>query len=157
MWLSVLQPQHYKALHEIALRAETSDCPMPYLHFERLMSGRQGYVIVTHNGELAGCVSFDNYTPDLDITIHCFIDPKHHGRWALRRSFYKEIFDYLFGDLGLVRVSGYSVRGISDKAGKFLLGLGFKHEGTIRQRIQKPDGKIYDADMYGLLKDERRW
>lgn len=158
MWLDVMHPKHYKALYEIMKRAEPYSCgPMPYSSFERTMSGRQGYVIITKDGELAGCISFDNYTPGVDVTIHCFIDPEHHGRWALKRSFYKEIFDYLFCDTALLRVSGYSICGVSDKAGRFLERLGFKHEGKIRQGIKMPDGNVYDVNLYGLLKNERRW
>ena len=70
---------------------------------------------------------------------------------------YKDVFDYPFEILGLRRVSSYSIEGVTDKAGRFLEGLGFKQEGVIRNRARKPDGSYADIKIYGLLREEARW
>ena len=119
------------------------------------MEKRQGFVVKNNEGRMVGCISFSDYIPEQDITIHCFIDPEYHGKWATK-SIYNVIFDYAFEHLGVNRVSGFSVVGVTDRAGRFLEALGFKKEGTLRQRIKRTDG-FYDVNLYGLLKNERRW
>ncbi|HEX8853959.1 MAG TPA: GNAT family protein [Thermoleophilaceae bacterium] len=32
--------------------------------------------------------------------------------------------------------------------------LGFKHEGTMREHIRRPDGELIDCEVYGLLKSD---
>ncbi len=154
MWLDTLQKKHYRALYEIMLRAEPwNRCT--FEQFEGIASGRSGYVIIAPTGELAGCISFSDLAPDANIIIHCFVDGKYRRRWATRQSL-KTIAEYVFNTLNLCRISGYSIEGISDIAGKFLLKLGFQHEGTIR-RGRRIGDSFYNVKIYGLLKEECKW
>jgi RimJ/RimL family protein N-acetyltransferase len=154
MRLDILNRQHYGALYEIHKRAEKFHAE--FEDFIEIMESRQGFVVVAPNGELAGCISFSDYTPEADIIIFCFIDPKYRKRWA-SKGIYKTVFDYPFETLNVQRVTGYTVKTINDDAARFLLALGFKYEGTIRNLAKMPDGKFYDVELYGMLKSERRW
>ncbi len=155
MWLDTLNEKHYKALYEIHKRAEKFHVP-DYMSFQMIMEKREGFVVVAPNGELAGCISFSDYVPDMDIVIFCFIDPQYRKRWG-NRGIFKTVLDYPFEILGLYRVTGYTVKPINDDAARFLVAFGFRHEGTMRKRIKMPDNNFYDLEIYGMLKEERRW
>lgn len=156
MRLDTLKEHHYRALYEIHKRAERFNVP-DYMTFHGIMEKREGFVVIAPNGEIAGCISFSDYIPEMDIVIFCFIDPQYRGRWALKRGMYRTVFDYTFKTLELPRVTGYTVKPINDDAAGFLAALGFKHEGTVRKRVKMPDNEYYDIEIYGLLKEERRW
>ena len=154
MWLDTLKEEHYRTLYEIMLRAEPWNI-CSFEQFKTIASARSGYVIVTPTGEIVGCISFSDLVPDTNIIIHCFVGEKYRRRWVTRQSL-KTIADYVFSTLHLRRMSGYSIEGISDMAGEFLLKLGFQHEGTIRSG-QKIGDSFYNVKIYGLLKEECRW
>lgn len=154
MRLETLETKHLPALHKIHMKAEKF-LSTDYEGFCRTMGARQGFVVVTARGEVVGCISFSSLTPGVDVVIHCTVDPDYHGRWA-RKSFYKTVFDYAFGTLGVERVSAYAFDGINDRVAQFLLNIGFKHEGTIRKATKNGD-EFCDGLIFGLLKEERRW
>ena len=157
MRLDTLIPEHFEALFEIHKRAEAFAELVAFDSFSNLMKTREGFVVVRDDGKLAGAITFSDYNPGNDIVIHCFMDPDFHGRWASKKL-YKEGFDFPFEYLKVRRISGFCVVGKSDKAGRFLEILGFKKEGTIRQKVKDPaDGALYDVNIYGMLKEERRW
>lgn len=154
MRLEPVTSAHYPRLYQILLKAEPWNA-CSFEVFEAIAVNRSGFSIVSNTGDLVGCVSFSDFAPGLNIVVHCFVEERHRSRWVSRQAL-KEIAAYIFGHLGLHRMSGYSITGISDKAGEFLLKLGFMQEGTIRQG-RKIDDKFYDIKMYGLLKEECRW
>jgi RimJ/RimL family protein N-acetyltransferase len=152
MRLEILDPKHFPVLHEIHKRAERF-FSTDYEGFCRTMGARQGFVIVTDEGKVIGCISFSNYTPNLDIMIHCTVDPDYQGKW-FRKNFYKAVFaDYAFGTLGVERVSAYTFTGVNDRTANFLKKIGFKHEGTIRRAARDGNG-FCDSLLFGLLKKE---
>lgn len=152
--LKTMIPAHYPALYEIHRRTHSPNCGS-FEEFKKLFDTRSGFVVRMHD-RIIGAISFSDWIPEHDITIHCFIDPDYHGKWALCRRHYRSVFDYCFIGLQLKRVSGFCIPGISDAAGRMLLGLGFKDEGMLRQKIKYPDGKIYDIKLYGLLRKEQK-
>jgi RimJ/RimL family protein N-acetyltransferase len=120
-----------------------------------MMKERSGWVVISE-GRVIGCISFSDWQYRRDILIHCFIDPDFHGRWT-SRGIYRRVFDYAFNDLDLPRVSGYAIPGHNDLAAKALRSLGFRKEGTVRKGIRESDDRLYDMDIYGILKEERRF
>lgn len=156
MWLDTLNEKHYQALYAIHKEAESVTCAS-FMEFAEIMRRREGFVVVADSGKLAGMISFSDFIPETDIVIYCFIDPKYRKKWA-SRTIYKTIFDFPFETLRLPRVTGWTVKSINDDAARFLVALGFRLEGTVRSRIRMPhDGNFYDVDIFGLLKEERRW
>ena len=144
-------PEHYPALYEVSKRAYT--IPGPFQDFKNLLDQSSGFT-VRKDARIIGTITFSGWVPGHDIVIHCFIDPEFHSKWALRRHF-RSVFGYCFTGLQLKRITGFSVPEVSDKVEKLLSALGFKYEGTLRQKIKHPDGKLYDMKLFGLLKDER--
>jgi RimJ/RimL family protein N-acetyltransferase len=152
--LEKMTPKHHAVLYEIAMRAEPFRSNMTLMEFQSVMNAREGFVL-TRSGEIIGLVSYSDYVPKIDITIHCFVEPKHQRRWVNRPGL-KITYDYPFTELGLPRVSSYSVIGLSDIAGQFLLAMGFKEEGC-KRRSYLLEGQYYDVKHYGMLKEECPW
>ncbi len=149
---------HYEALHEIQGRVESFPCPSLF-DFRAIMSKREGFVLIA-DGQIIGAVSFSDFMAEMDITVHIFTDPAWHGRFSSRRI-YKAVFDYPFEQLGLPRVTAYLPKSKEhrpfEKVARYLKALGFQYEGTVRNRLKMPDGNLWDVEIYGLLKEERRW
>lgn len=154
MQLVPLHQNHYRELHAISLRAEKLPCE--FAEFSGCLEQRTGWTVM-NGAKVIGCITFSDYVQDHDIVIHCFIDPSAWGRWALRREFGRQVFDYCFEEMNCQRVTGYSITGVSDKAATFLEALGFKEEGVLRQKAKLKGGGVHDLKIYGLLKHERRW
>jgi len=156
MWLDTLEEKHYKVLYEIHKRVEKFYAPT-FMQFQDIMKERNGFVVVTKNGELAGTINFGEYIPEMDITIFGFIDFPYRKKWA-SRTIGKIVFDYPFEYLNLPRITGYTVKGINDDdTARFLKALGFKYEGTMRKKLKMLDDNLYDIEIYSLLREERKW
>ena len=155
MWLDALHPKHHGALYKIAVEAEPYGSDITEAQFRAVMGTREGYVVVGRDGKLVGCISFSDFAPGIDIVLHCMVEDKCRGRWITRKML-KTVFGYLFEDLGLPRVSGFCIPGMSDVAGEALLRLGFKCEGLKRKSARLPDG-FHDVKIFGMLKEECRW
>ena len=155
MWLDTLQTKHHKVLYEIAMTSEPYDSNMTEVAFCSTMATREGFVVVDKDGQIVGCISFSDFTPGIDILVHCTVRAEKQGRWVTRKML-REVFGYVFYSLDLPRVSGFCVPGKSDVAGDFLLQLGFKLEGIRRQTVKLPDG-LHDVKLFGMLRDECRW
>ena len=154
MKIEILNKDHYKALYEVSKVAEPWQ-PIQYYQFEDILKKREGYVLISAIGEVVGVISFSDYAPDLNIIIHCMVHPKYQKRWA-SRELLKKIADYVFGDLGLPKITSYSMIGLTDEAGGFLDLLGFVREGCIRRGV-RVKGEYYDVPLYGMLKEECKW
>jgi N-acetyltransferase len=60
-----------------------------------------------------------------------------------------------FDELGAHRVYG-RIPTRNDVAKKTVAGLGWKHEGTMRGHLKRPDGTVDDCEIWGVLPDEFR-
>lgn len=154
MRLYPLSNVYYKELFEIAKCAEPFGDINLY-QYTANMDKREGYVLITREGKIAGCVSFSDFVPGVNIVIHCMVDPEYHKRWVTREIL-KTLANYVYEELGLPRMSGFSIKGRTDEAGEFLLKLGFKREGCIRQGINIKSN-YYDLMLFGLLKEDCKW
>lgn len=123
------------------------------INFDSMLSGKEGFTLISESGEICGAIIFDQYRPGNDITIHCSVHPKYHRRWLTRRI-YNQVFGYVFDQLELPRCSGFAVEGLTDLT--FHLRLGFKPEGCIREAVFK-DGRRRAIFLYGMLASERKW
>lgn len=93
----------------------------------------------------AGAV-FDNYTR-INIDTHIAIADKR-----VSRLFLGECFRYVFGQLGVKRITARVAR--SNRASiVFCLSLGFKAEGICREALSGGE----DLCIYGMLACECRW
>lgn len=152
--LEKIKQEHWRPLYEIVLRAESFNRHMVFEQFATMMQKREGFTIIV-DSDIAGCISFSDFTPETNIIIHCSVDEKFRRRWCTREILH-EIAVYVYETLGLHRMSGFSICGVTDEAGEFLLKLGFKVEGIIRKGVKLPAG-YYDVKIFGLLKEECKW
>lgn len=97
---------------------------------------------------IAGVV-YSRYFPGVMIDMSVAAEPG--SRWV-SRSFLRDVFRYPFVQLGLGRVQACIA---ADNAPSLRLcaGLGFQHEGTLRQAGE--GGR--DVLVFGLLRGECRW
>lgn len=153
--LDTLKAEYIAQLYDVYMDAEPYYI-YDYETFLVAMNQRQGYVIV--DGALPiGAITFSDYIPGCDITIHAFVHPEYQKRWATKRQWYKIIFSYPFEILKLPRVSAYLPVPYYGHVESFLKKLGFKLEGIMRKKSKWLDGSYCDIAIYGLLKEEQRW
>jgi len=79
------------------------------------------------------------------------IGPDFHGK-GMGRDAMEVLIRYGFNELNLHRIQ-LTVFSYNEPAIKLYKKLGFKHEGTFREFLQR-DGKRFDMHLYGLLSDE---
>jgi RimJ/RimL family protein N-acetyltransferase len=72
-------------------------------------------------------------------------------RWATK-SVLKQLLSYPFKQLGCQRVTA-CIAASNERAAKLVLGLGFKHEGTVRMGCGNEDMYIFGM----LEKEAKRW
>ena len=154
MKLIDMAPAHMEDLYRACCAAENIQDEVTLFDFKGIMLQREGWSVISGD-TIIGCVSYSNYAPGLDIILHSFVHPAFHGKW-LSRSMLRTIFEKPFLHLGLDRVTGYSISGETDKAGRLLEHLGFTQEGVIRKGASK-HGRKFDLVLYGMLREECRW
>ncbi len=93
-------------------------------------------------------IKWSNQTAEMAIGIG---DPAYRGK-GYGQDALKLILNYAFNELNLHRV-GLTVMSYNTKAIKAYERVGFVHEGTQRQAIQR-QGKRYDLLAYGILRSE---
>lgn len=72
-------------------------------------------------------------------------------RWATR-SVLKQILSYPFNQLGCQRVTA-CIRSSNEKAIRLVVGVGFRHEGTIRLGCGEEDMFVFGM----LRKEAKKW
>lgn len=153
MYLAPLEYRHTAELMEIVKVSE----PWMYVHraaFDAILATREGFVLIDSLGRVKGAITYSDYRPGTDIIVHCTVHPDSHRKW-LTKKIYQTVFDHVFVTLNLPRCSGYRISG-TGTPDTFHERLGFKLEGVIRQGVKVKD-KLQNVNLYGLLRDERRW
>lgn len=149
-----MTPRLYRPIYEVARVCEPYNASGEFEQYRQKLIKMEGWAF-TNDGKVFGFGLISDYVPRLDATLHCSVLPDYRGRWV-NRSLLKTVFGYMFMGLGLPRVSGFHVPGLSDEAGKFQAKLGFKVEGCKRKGML--DGDNYrDVVWVGMLREECRW
>ena len=149
-----LRPDQFKELYHIAMECEPFQSDMSLAKFMMVMNSREGWTVVDGT-KIIGAVTYGDFAPLQDATLHVFIDKNYHGRWVTR-GMLSMAFRYPFKTLRLPRISGFCVVGLSDHVGKNLLDLGFKEEGKRRNAYRLND-RYFDVKLYGMLNEECKW
>lgn len=103
---------------------------------------------VSRNNELIAGVVYSEYRPD-DGDIRISI-ASTSPLWATKQNI-RSLLYYPFVQLGCRRVTTITPKHLR-RARKFLIGIGFKLEGLMRESV---DGR--DACIYGMLRKECKW
>jgi RimJ/RimL family protein N-acetyltransferase len=151
--IAPLSREDYEEIFALLKTAEPFEGFRYYDQFCFIMDSRTGF---THwvNGKLVGLISFSNYSPGLSVMIHAAFNSSYIE--AMNRKVLRNAFDYAFNKLLVRRVDSYSIKGITDKIGKFLKRLGFKKEGCKKESTEI-NNKIYDVELYGMLRKDCKW
>lgn len=80
-----------------------------------------------------------------------WLDPDHHGRGYTTEAA-TLLLEHGFDQMGLHRVHAH-VFAFNEPSRRLLEGLGFRHEGTLREHAFI-DGERTDVQVFGLLVDE---
>jgi RimJ/RimL family protein N-acetyltransferase len=152
--LEVLTPRFYRPVFEVARVCEPYSTTDVFDQYRQKLIQMEGWVF-TNDSRVFGFGLISDYVPRLDATLHCSVMPDYRGKW-IDRNLLKTVFGYLFIELGLPRVSGFHVPGLSDAAGRFQGKLGFKVEGCKRKGVLV--GDVYHNVVWvGMLREECRW
>jgi RimJ/RimL family protein N-acetyltransferase len=93
---------------------------------------------------------FRQTAPELGALIGDDLRGKGVGRRAEALTIAKA-----FDEFGAHRVYG-RIPARNEVAKKTVAGLGWKHEGTMRSHLKRPDG-VDDCEVWGLLREEFKW
>lgn len=119
---------------------------------DRIGDGELGFdchgIGLEQDGELIAGVGYNIYTVAA-ICMHVAAVP---GKRWMTRDFLWRAFAYPFLQLKCNRVTAL-VRVDNEESKRFVLHLGFKYEGLLRQAAN--DGQ--DMIVFGMLRDECRW
>ncbi len=114
---------------------------------------RKYAIVVEGYGEPVGFTAlyglFRQTAPELGALIGDDVRGKGVGRRAEALTIAKA-----FDEFGAHRVYG-RIPGRNEVAKKTVAGLGWKHEGTLRHHLARPDG-VDDCEVWGVLPDEFR-
>lgn len=103
---------------------------------------------LANKGEgILAVVGFYHYAQDNDIELAISTTSP---RWATK-DFLRAVFNYAFITANCHRCTA-RVKADNTKAIKLVEKLGFQHEGTAREALDR-----VDVHIYGLLKHECRW
>lgn len=73
-------------------------------------------------------------------------------RLSARKELLREFLVWLFLEFGLERLETY-VAGYAKAVKRFLVGIGFTHEGTLRNWAKRREGFV-NVEIYGILREE---
>lgn len=153
--LKPLHPEDFDALCPVVMAEEWFKGEVTEEQVKGELANRAGWT-VWDSERLIGAITLTGIIPNLSAIIHAVIDAEYHGRWATRQVL-RHIFGFLFVDLKLRRISGYSIPWKTFDAGNMLTKLGFRVEGIIECGGMNSKGEYYDVVLYGMLAERCPW
>lgn len=115
--------------------------------------GKEVTFAIRDAGRLVGVVSADNFNIGLShrAEIGYWLAKPYWGQGLMTASV-KAFVNYAFAELEVIRLTAH-VFEFNLASARVLEKNGFTLEGRLRKHLLK-DGKLIDAQVYGLLKDE---
>jgi RimJ/RimL family protein N-acetyltransferase len=147
--------QHTKIAYDIM---QTCDALAPLVSFEAFSNAIQtnhGWMVM-NDEEYIGYLTISDIILFHDACLHMTVKEEYRRNWCGEKML-KEIFDYVFNDLGCRRLTVNVFKGLHDVAMIFCERLGFQFEGVTRQGVCFPDGSVFDVVHYGMLREECKW
>lgn len=119
---------------------------------------RKWAVLLDGHDEPVGFTALYGIGGQLAPELGCAIaDPAAWGR-GVGREAERLTLERAFGELGAHRVYG-RIPVTNEAAKRVVTWLGWKHEGTMRKHIRRPDGRLVDCEVWGITAREwrERW
>jgi RimJ/RimL family protein N-acetyltransferase len=131
--------------HWVAERIPHAAVRIPYYDRGQVFGPAAAIGVMDDLGEMLAGVVFHNYDPFVkSIEVSC---ASTGARWGNRETF-RSILRYPFEQLNVARLSAATPKR-STSPRRFLEGLGFKREGSLRKAFGDDD-----AILYGLLAED---
>jgi RimJ/RimL family protein N-acetyltransferase len=143
----------YPALFKLAKEIEPYKDFRYYDHFCQEMDNRYGFGY-WDGVDLIGYILYSDFIPCVSVVMHAGF--RADRRDGMSRRVIKQALGYAFNDLDVHRIASYSIDGVTDEVSKFLLGIGFRDEGSMRGAVKFSQDR-FDLTVYGMLKDECVW
>lgn len=137
-----LTPEKVRDGIESALRQQASGSALPFATVER------------SSGQVVGGTRFLHIVPEhrrLEIGSTWIARPWR--RTAVNTEAKFLMLEHAFERLGCARV-GFMADVFNETSRRAILRLGAKEEGTFRNYIIRPDGRVHDAVFYGIIESE---
>lgn len=110
-------------------------------------------LLIAQDGEARGMISFNPIRRQAGVAeLGYWLDAKYHDQ-GLTSEAASLLLDHGFEQMGLHRVYAH-VFEFNEPSRRLLEGLGFRHEGTLREE-SVIDGQRADLEVFGLL--AREW
>jgi RimJ/RimL family protein N-acetyltransferase len=119
---------------------------------------RKWAVLLDDGSEPVGFTALYGIGGQLAPELGCVIaDPTAWGK-GVGREAERLTLSKAFDDLDAHRVYG-RIPATNDAAKKVVTWLGWKHEGTMRDHIRRPDGTLIDCEVWGVTATDwaERW
>lgn len=119
---------------------------------------RKWAVLLEDRAEPVGFTALYGLGGQLAPELGCVIaDPAAWGK-GVGREAERLTLERAFRDHGAHRVYG-RIPTTNEAAKRVVAWLGWKHEGTMRNHIRRPDGALIDCEIWGVTAEdwERRW
>lgn len=104
-------------------------------------------------GKLIGDIAVMNQnTADLICEIGYCLSPDHWNQGIMTEAL-NRVMRFLFAEVGYNRIQ---LRHLAENeaSGRVMEKAGLKYEGTLRQSVRTPQGKLADAPLYAALREE---
>ncbi len=109
-------------------------------------------LLIASDGDAVGMISFNPIRWETQVAeLGYWLDPDHR-RQGYTSEAVAWLLEHGFDQMGLHRVYAH-VFGFNDPSKRLLEGLGFNHEGTLREEGFL-EGDRVDLEVYGLLASE---
>lgn len=119
---------------------------------------RKWAVLLDDRDEPVGFTALYGLGGQLAPELGCVIaDPAAWGK-GVGREAERLTLELAFGELGAHRVYG-RIPATNEAAKRVVGWLGWQHEGTMREHIRRPDGRLVDCEVWGVTAADwaRRW
>lgn len=149
MSLSILFGQSEDVAHWVCERIPYLKERIPYFTYGKVLGEAQALGVVDAEGAMLAGVVFHNWDPFAgNMEVSCAAGSP---RWG-NREIFRAILRYPFSQAQCTRLTALTPRRVAAGATsprRFLEGLGFQREGSIRRAFGQDNGILY-----GLLREE---
>jgi RimJ/RimL family protein N-acetyltransferase len=119
---------------------------------------RKWAVTIEGDDDAVGFTALYGLNGQLAPELGCVIaDPRAWGK-GIGREAERQTIAKAFDEFGAHRVYG-RIPATNEAAKRLVTWLGWKHEGTMREHIRRPDGSLVDCEFWGVTESDwrERW
>lgn len=168
LWIRALEPQDYLVTHKWRQDGPTWSAVVGLKRYVSLETEKKWVLKAIENHEEGKILRFVSCMHESEIpvglmtafsidyinkscAVSSMVDQEHRGKDVIGKTRLK-VFDYLFSQLGLVRISSQILED-NTSSRRAVEKFGIIQEGVLRKSVYK-DGEFKNLICYSMLKDE---